>query len=467
MKTAHPITTRFALITLAVALAGCASTPMESQRYQPTLANNFANAPATPAEPVSEFWRAFNDADLDALMAQALKANADLRIASANLQEARALARFSDAQGMPRIDGTASAARVRGRDGQGRADTGSAFAVGFDVAWEADLFGRVSNDRQAAAATVLAGEAGLRSAQVSVAAELARNYFELRGFQEQLRVAQASLETQQAALKLTQARQSVGRGTLLDSERANALVQTTAANVPALESSVTRSRYRIAVLTGQVPAALDALLAQPKPLPGFKAVPLGAIGSPESLLRRRPDVAAAEAQIAAAAARVGVARSDLFPRITLGGSLGLNAGRISELGNSSSFAYNLGANLLWSLLDFGRIRSQIAASEARSDGALAQYEKTVLGALEETEGALANYTRVQQQSDRLFAAEQSAAKAAEIARSRFSVGVSDFLAVLDAERELLAARDRLAQVQTAAATSLVAVYKALAGGWAP
>ncbi len=461
-------TTRMTLCAVAVALvAGCASTPMEPQRYQPTLASDFANAASTPSEPVGEFWRAFNDTELDTLMAQALKANADLRIASANLQEARALARFSDAQRLPTIDGTASAARVRARNDQGRAETGSAFAVGFDVAWEADLFGRVSNDRRAAAATVLAGEAGLRSAQVSVAAEVARNYFELRGFQEQLRVAQASLETQQAALKLTQARESVGRGTVLDSERANALVQTTAASVPALEALVVRTRYRLAVLTGQTPTALDAQLAQAKPLPGLKAVPLGTIGSPETLLRRRPDVAAAEAQIAAAAARVGVARGDLFPRITLGGTLGLNAGRVSELGDSASFAYNLGARLIWSLLDFGRVRAQIAASEARSDAALATYEKTVLGALEETEGALAAYTRVQRQSENLFAAQQSAAKAAEIARSRFSVGVSDFLAVLDAERELLAARDRLAVTQTAAATSLVAVYKALAGGWTP
>jgi outer membrane protein, multidrug efflux system len=458
------------LVMLAVAalLAACTSTPLDDpQRYKPALTPDFANAAATAGEPVAEFWRAFGDADLDALIAQAVKANADIRIASANLQEARALARFSDAQRMPTVDATGRAARVRSRNAQGVAETGSAFSAGFDVAWEADLFGRVSNDRQAAAATVLAGEAGVRAAQVSVAAEVARNFFELRGLQEQLRVANASLDTQQAALKLTQARESVGRGTVFDSERAKALVQTTAAAVPALEAAVTRARYRIAVLTGQAPTALDARLAESKPLPGLKAVALGNIGSPESLLRRRPDVAAAEAQLSAAAARVGVAKSDLFPRITLGGSLGLNAGRFSELGNSASFAYNLGASLVWSLLDFGRLRAQIAASEARSEAALATYEKTVLGALEETEGALATYTRVQQQSESLFAAEQSASKAAGIARARFDVGVSDFLAVLDAERELLAARDRLAQAQTTAATSLVAVYKALAGGWQP
>ncbi len=449
------------------AITACASTSPESAAFKPALTPNFANAAATETEPVAEFWRAFNDTDLDALITQALKANVDLRIASANLQEARALSRFSDAQLFPTIGTSASAARVRAPDAFGQVGERNNFAAGFDVAWEADLFGRVSNDRRAAAATVLAGEAGVRAVQVSVAAELARNYFELRGLQEQLRVAKAALDTQQAALKLVDARLSVGRGTAFDTERAKALVQTTAAAVPALEAALTRSRYRIAVLTGQPPTALDAQLADIKPLPGLKAVSLGNIGSPEQLLRRRPDVAAAEAQISAAAARIGIAKSSLFPRITLGGTLGLNSSSIASLTDSASFVYNLGAKLVCSLLDFGRVRAQIAASEARSVGALAAYEKTVLTALEETEGALSTYSRTQQQAESLFNAEQSAAKAAEIARARFGVGASDFFAVLDAERELLAARDRLAQVQTAAATSLVAVYKALSGGLKP
>jgi multidrug efflux system outer membrane protein len=439
---------------------------LERAPNKPALASSFVNA-ASDAEPVAEFWRGFGDADLDALMAEALKANIDLRIASANLQEARALARLSDAQLMPTIGTSANVARIRGQDTQGQTQTRSQFAAGFDAAWEADLFGRISNDRRAAAADVLAGEAGVRAAQVSVAGELARNYFELRGLQEQMRIAKASLDMQQAALKLVQARLSEGRGTAFDTERAQALVQTTMAAIPALESAIARSRYRIAVLTARQPTALDTQLAQTKPLPGLKAVALNNIGSPESLLRRRPDIAAAEAQIVAAAARVGVARSALFPRVTLGGSLGLNAGRISELGNGASFVYNLGANLAWTLLDFGRIRAQIAAREARSEGVLANYEKIILTALEETEGALSTYNRTQQQADSLFNAEKSASKAAEIARARFEYGATDFLAVLDAERELLAARDRLAQSQTAAATSLVGVYKALSGGFTP
>lgn len=453
-------------LPVAAMLAGCATGP-EVRPFRPDAGAAFANAPAeaaASAAPAADFWRGFNDADLDTLVARALAANHDLRIAAANLQEARALARFADAQLYPQVGINASAARVRARDSEGRAETGSLYAAGFDVGYELDLFGRVRSDRRAAGATVLAGEAALRAAQLSIAAEVARNYFELRGLQEQLRVARASLDTQRAALRLVEARESAGRGTTFDTERARALVAGTEATVPALEAALLRTRYRLAVLSGQVPTALDALLGEQKPLPGLKAVPLAAVGTPESLLARRPDVAAAEQQAVAAAARVGVARSALLPRITLGGTLGVNAGRVGDLGDSASFAYNLGAQLVWSLLDFGRVRAQIAAADARSEAALAAYERGVLQALEETEGALAAYTRTQQQADALMRAAQSAQKAADIARSRFEVGVADFLAVLDAERELLAARDRLAQSQAAAATSVVAVYKALGGG---
>ncbi|MBB3283946.1 efflux transporter outer membrane subunit [Mitsuaria sp. BK037] len=451
-----------------VALTGCSTAPAPKKSEVP-LASGFANAPQGDAgtlaqAPVGRFWQGFNDAGLDALVQRALQANTDLRVASANLREARALSRFADAQLFPTVDLNAGAARVRAPDYQGNPQTNNAFSVGFDVRWEADLFGRLSDERRAAAADLLAGEAGLRSAQVSVAAEVARNYFELRGLQEQLRVAQQSLDTQQGALKLVAGRQEAGRGTGFDTERARALVQSTAATIPALEMALARTRYRLAVLTGQPPTALDVELSDVKPLPGLKTIALDRIGTPEDLLRRRPDVRAAEAQVAAAAARVGVARSAMFPRVTLGGTIGQNASRIGDLNDGPAYAYNLGAQLVWNLLDFGRIRAQIAAADARNEAAFASYERTVLAALEETEGALVTYNRSQQQAQALFDAAVSAERAANIARERFKVGISDFLAVLDAERELLTARNQLAQSQTAAATSLVGVYKALAGG---
>ncbi|MFC3148734.1 efflux transporter outer membrane subunit [Piscinibacterium candidicorallinum] len=449
----------------AAALMSACSTAPRFEPYKPTLAEQFTNrAEGMRSDaPAAQFWHGFDDADLDNLVARALQASADIRIATANLREARALAGFADAQLFPQVGISAGAARVRNRDTNGQAQTNEVYSAGFDVSYELDLFGRVRDDRRAAAATVRAGEAGLRSTQLSIAAEVARNYFELRGLQEQLRVARAALDTQRAALKIVEARQSAGRGTAFDTERARALVASTEASVPALDAALIRTRYRIAVLTGQTPTALDLTLAEQKPLPGMRALDLKSIGSPEALLTRRPDVAAAFAQAEAAAARVGVARSALLPRITLGGTLGVNAGRVGDLGDSAAFAYNLSAQILWSILDFGRVKAQIAAAGARNEAAIVGYERTVLTALEETEGALAAYSRSQQQADALMRAAVAAQKAADIARARFEVGVSDFFAVLDAERELLSARDRLAQSQTAAATSVVAVYKALGG----
>lgn len=451
-------------LLLAASLGACATPPAPAPRTIAAPAT-FAQASATAAEPVAEFWRAFGDAELDALMRDALAANTDLRIAAARVAEARALARGTEGLGRPSLDATAGANRIRERDRDGNADTFSTVGVGLVAKWEIDLFGRIAGERRAAAADLLANEALQRAAQVSVAAEVARNYFELRGLQEQLRVTRLDLGTQREALKLVQARLDVGRGTALDTERATVLVEGTAASLPALETALARTRMRLAVLTGAGPAALDARLAEQKPLPGLPPTPLAAIGSPQTLLARRPDVAAAEAQLRAAEARTGSARAALYPSLTLAGTLGLNAGRIGDLGDSASFAYNLGASLLYSLIDHGQRRSQVDAADARRDAALAQFDQAVLAALEETEGAFVGFTRAQQRTEHLFTAAQAAEGAAKIARARFEAGTIDFLALLDAERELLLARDRLAQGQTAAATSLVAVYRSLAGGW--
>jgi multidrug efflux system outer membrane protein len=455
------------LASCALLLSACSHAP-PLKLYQPPPQARFVHAPqdAQAAEPVGAFWQGFQDPLLDRLVRRALDANPDVRTAAASLREARAISRIADANLLPTADVVAGAARVRSQDDRGVPGTRSNYSVGLDLAWEIDLFGGLSDARRAAQAGVRASAEGVRAARVSVVAELVRNYFELRGLQLQLQVARASLDTQQQVLQLVEARLDAGRGTALDSERARALFQSTAANVPALEAAAIRARHHIAVLCGLTPTALDAELTPEQPLPGLQAVALSGVGSPASLLRRRPDILAAEAQAAALAAQAGVARSALFPRVSLGGTLGQNAARFGDLGDGASYVYNLGAQLAWNLLDFGRIRAQISAADARNEAAMIAYEKTVLGALEETEGALATYTRNQRQAALLFDAARASALAATIARERFAVGSTDFLTVLDAERELLLARDRLAQSQTSAATSLVAVYKALGGDWA-
>jgi outer membrane protein, multidrug efflux system len=467
MSAAHGATMVAVALAAAAALTACSNIPRHSLSA-PALSGSFANQPndATQAEPAAQFWLRFHDRELDDLVARALHANPDLRVAEANLRAARALSRLADAQLLPNVDVATSAGNQRSRAFTGTPRSTEFYTAGFDVAWEADLFGRLGDASRAAAAEVLASDAGLRFVHVTVSAEVARNYFELRGLQERLRVAQASLRTQQDVLKLVSAREDAGRGTAFDTERARALVASTAATLPTLEAATLRTRYRIAVLCGQPPTALDSRLTEAKALPGLQAVALEGIGSPEALLRRRPDIRAAEMEVEAAFARAGVARGDLFPRITLGGTIGQNALTLGTLGDGSSYAYNLGAQLMWNLLDFGRIRAQVSAADARSDAAMSTYTKTVLGALEETEGALATYTLTQRQAEQLYDAARAAENAALIARNRFSVGVSDFLAVLDAEREELSARDQLAQAQTAAATALVGVFKALGGGWA-
>lgn len=462
---------RCAVCAVVLALAACSSAP-PLRLYKPDLAPAFTNAPdpnadggVPAAEPPARFWEGFHDPLLDALVRRALAANNDVRTAMANLNEYRALARLAGAELLPSVDLTAGAARIRERNIFGVPQTYRAYSAGFDIAWEADLFGRLGDARRAALANFKVGEAGMDAARLSVSAAVARSYFELRGLQEQLRVARASLETQSQALDLVSAREQVGRGTALDTERARSLLSATASDVPALESALIGTRYRLAVLCGVQPTALDAELAPDQPLPGLARVQLSNIGSPAQLLRRRPDIRAAEAQAAAAAAQVGVARSSLLPSLTLGGSLGQNALSVGELGKGVSYAYNLGAQLTWNLLDFGRIRARIAAADARNEAVMVLYEYTVLAALAETEGALADYSRRQRQAGLLYEATRASEQAALIARERFRVGSTDFLTVLDAERDLLSARNRLALAQTSAATSLVAVYKALAGGW--
>lgn len=457
------------LAAAALALVGCAAVPDKPTRAPALVAPAaFAHAGsvAAAAEPVAAFWQRFADPTLDAVMALALAGNLDLRIAAARLAEARALQQGSNALGKPTLSADAAAGRSRSGG-----SASNRFGLGIGAEWEIDLFGVVTGEQRAAAATVRASQADLRAAQVALAAEVAATYLQLRGLQAQRAVAARSLETQMAALRLVLARVEAGRGTALDSERGRNLVATTAAQLPALDAAVQASRIKLAVLCGQAPGAASgaavalSALDRDQALPGLPVTALTAVGDPASLLRRRPDVAAAEARLLAADATGDAARGRFWPQLKLAGSLGLNAGRLGDLGRSQAFVFDLGAQLVWSFLDQGAKAAAVSAADARSEAAAAAFDKAVLVALQDTETALSGYTRAQRSSELLFEAEAAADKAARIARARFDVGASDFGAVLEAERELLAARDRLAQAQTTAATGLVQVYRALAGGW--
>ncbi|HWL62553.1 MAG TPA: efflux transporter outer membrane subunit [Steroidobacteraceae bacterium] len=418
-----------------------------------------------------EWWRQFADPVLDELVDAAVKNNRDVAAATARLREARALRRERLFDFLPSITGKASYNDVR----QSAAATPGVppgtpvdrdyqvYDAGFDAGWELDLFGRVRRANESARAAAQAASAARNQVVLSVIAEVARNYFELRGVQSQLEVARTNAGTQARALELVNARLEAGRGTALDTARATAQVESTLASVPPLEAAVDRAMRRIAVLTGQQPGAMDLTLTDVRALPAMPAsIPLG---TPEALLRRRPDIRAAERQLAAATAAIGVQVADLFPRISIDASIGLSAPTFGQLDDSGNDRRSFGPSLSWGLLDFGHVYQRIRAADARSAEALATYEQTVLLALEETENALSDFARERRRLEHLTRAAEASREAADLATQRFEGGVSDFLSALDAYRTSLEAEDQLAISRTRAATALVTLYKALGGGW--
>jgi multidrug efflux system outer membrane protein len=462
-------------MTACALVSGCAVGP-NYQEPKPTVDAHFTNASQpgiNEGQVVAAFWTLFGDATLDQLVQDALAANKDLARAEANLRASRAAARLSGFDAYPTV--TAGASYSHALESQHelfeepnltRAEREiDTYDVGFDATWELDFFGRVRRSIQASRADMHAAEAALRDTEVSVAAEVARNYFVLRGLQDRLDVAERNAVNQRQTLELTQVRLDAGRGSELDVSRAAAQLETTLATVPPLRTLIATTIYRISVLTGRTPTALEPELAVARPMPALPT--LNAIGSPEALLRRRPDVRVAEQGLAAATARIGVAVADLFPRVTFIGSIGYNAGTWNALGSSASQTFLVGPSITWAAFDLGRVRARIGIAHAQADLALADYQAAVLNALEDTEDSLVNFGQSQLRETTLERAATQSTKAARLARERFEGGLSDFLNVLQAERDDLAAQDSLADGRTQTATALVAVYKALGGGWMP
>jgi len=456
-------------IALAItsALAACAVGPNYHKPDTQPSARNFAAAePAafSAEQPQSQFWKQFNDATLDQIEQDALTANHDLRIALGRLSESRAARHQALYDLGPTV--TASGGhqtQVSPKVQFGFPLSASYYDVGFDATWELDLFGRVRREVEAAHADLQGTEANLRDAQVSVAAEVARTYFELRGEQNQLTIARKNAQNQQDTLQYTVARLDAGRSTELDTARARAQLSSTLATIDPLVAEISRSIHRLSVLTGRDPNALQDLLSPPADMPVLPEIT--AVGDPAGLLRRRPDIRVAERQLAASTARIGVAVGDLFPKVTFNGSFGYDATAPSGLGAGSGRSYTIGPSISWAAFNLGRVHAEVAGARARTDTALAQYEKTVLGALEETENSLMTHARTRDQLAHAADAADASAQAAKLARIRYEGGLVDFLEVLDAERTQLQAEDQLARTRTDTATSLVAVYKALGGGW--
>ena len=453
-----------ATLASALALAACAVGPNYAPPVTPSQAAGpfiAASGPAIqPLAPVEvNWWRLYNDPVLDGLIADALAANTDVRVATARLARARAALREVKVDRLPEVGASASA--TRGRD-QLQPDTATSLDIGLDVAYDIDLFGRTSRGVEAARGDVSAAEADAEAVRVGIVAETARAYGDAASAAERLAVAQRIVALLDDSLKLTERRVEVGLTTRLDTARIAALRNQRAAQIPAIAAERDSALFRLAMLTGRAPAGLpQAAGARTLALKLDRPIP---VGDGAELLARRPDVRAAERRLAAATARIGVATADLYPTITLGGSVGSSAGSIGNL-FSNPVSFLLGPLISWAFTDHVRARARIAGAEAGTQEALAQFDGTVLRSLQETETALSAYSHALQQREALKAARDQAQIAARITRAQQREGQVDSLALLDAERTFAETEAALTEMDGRIVATQIDLFRALGGGW--
>jgi NodT family efflux transporter outer membrane factor (OMF) lipoprotein len=451
---------------LLLVLSGCTAVGPEYQPPQPEMEaawhETAANIASAADSSGGQWWSLFQDPLLDSLVARATAANHDLRKAEARIREARAGRIIAAATGS--VGG--SAASTHSRRSENASSSGGnqdLFQVGFDARWELDIFGGVRRAVEAADASLAASHEELRDVLVSLQAEVARNYLELRGSQKRLAATRNNIATQEKTVALVRGRFEMGLGNELDLVQAETQLFLTKAQVPALQASIGASMHQLAFLVGQNPASLIGELSEeqfiamaPAPIP---------VNLPSDLLRQRPDIRAAERRLAAATAEIGVATADLFPKFSLPALLGLQSSSLSDLVTGGSRYWSVGPVITLSLFDQGKVRAGIDMSEARRDAALAEYEQTVLSAITEVENGLVAFAKEQETRRILGEAVGSGEKAVTMANGLFETGLADFLNVLQAERALYQSEDQLALSEQRLHLALVAIFKALGGGW--
>jgi len=447
----------------AAVLTGCAVGP-DFKPPQPEVPAAWtvpiASAAGLNDATLARWWTAFNDPTLTSLVERAATSNLDLKLAESRIRQARASRGVAVSSFGPTVD--ASGSFRRGQAGS-NSPTSNQYQTGFDAGWEIDLFGGTRRSVEAADADLEGAVERQRDVLVTLTAEVARNYIELRSFQQQLAIAQRNLAVQQRSLELARRRFQGGLVSRLDVADANAQVAMTTAQVPLLESSARQAIYGLSVLLGQEPAALIEELSLTATIPA--APPEVPAGIPSDLLRRRPDIRAAETDIHAATARIGVATADLYPKITLSGSLGWQSSDTPNLFTPASRVWSLGSSISWPVFQSGRIRSGIEAQKALEEQAFITYRRTILSALQEVENALIASAKEQERRTALVTALAENQKAVDLATRLYSEGQTDFLNVLDAQRSLFSSEDALVQSTRTVSTNLVALYKALGGGW--
>jgi NodT family efflux transporter outer membrane factor (OMF) lipoprotein len=445
--------------------------------------------PSVPvAEPIDvDWWTLFNDPQLTSLERRVAAENLDVQIAGVRLAESRAQLGFARAAEFPMLNANASYVRQQasnhgifveiptaaGASGSSGVSTGGVnshglqpfdiWQGGFDASWEVDLWGRIRRSVESATATSEAADEARRSALLATLAEVARDYIQLRGTQEQLQIARDNAQTARQSLDLTQQRAAGGVTTDLDVANASAQLRTTLAQIPSLEQQEAQLINALSLLLGQPPNALRADFEVAHPVPPVpRAVP---VGFPSELARRRPDIRQAEAQLHAATADIGVAQANFYPTLSLTGSFGLQTLQLNHAFDLASKQYALGPGLTIPIFQGGQLRATLQLRKAQQQEAAINFQKTVLQAWHDVDNALTAYQAEQSRRDQLIQAVTENRKALSLAQSRYQQGVTDFLTVLDAERSLLSAQQQLADSTTTVSSNLVALYKALGGGW--
>src|SRR5579859_1754084 len=480
------------LLALSACTVGPDFSPPEWMSPASWFARKAEPIPKEPSIPVAEpidpnWWNVFSDPELTQLEHRVAGENLDVRVAAARLEESRAQLGIAGAGQFPTLNGNASYQRQKssnvgvfsnapnalGANGARGNTAGGVkggdlapfdvYQLGFDASWELDLWGKVRRSVESAKASVEASAEARRAALISSQAELARDYIQLRGAQAQLQIARDNVKTAQQGLDLTQQRAAGGVTTDLDVANAAAQLRTTAAQIPPLEQRESESINAISLLLGLPPNALQDELAGAKPVPPVP--PRVPVGLPSELALRRPDIRAAEAQLHAATAEIGVSVANFYPSVTLSGSIGLQALQPWKVFDISARQYGVGPGITIPIFDGGQLTATLELSKAQQKEAAIDYQKTVLGAWHEVDNALTAYQTEQARRDQLTQAVAQNERALSLAQSRYQDGVADFLQVLTAEENLLSTQQQLAISTTNVSNNLVAIYKALGGGW--
>ncbi len=463
------ITAFFGIICLLA--CGCATVGPDYKAPAPSVPDKWGSDFKTGAtgdiSSLTAWWENLGDPVLSGLINQAVQGNLDLRDARARVVEARARRGISESGMFPSLDASGTARYSRGSSGTGDGNTRETYQAGFDAGWEVDVFGGVRRSVEASQADLEASQENLKDVRVTLAAEVALNYVDVRTYQARLSVAEANLKIQQETFEITDFKYQAGLVTALDVSKAKYNLKSTEAQIPGLRTNLKSAKNRLAVLLGASPGSLPGRLNEE--LDEIAPIPVTpveiAVGVPADVLRHRPDVRQAERNLAAQTARVGVATAELYPKFSLTGSIGLESLSLGKLFNIDHRSTSFGPGSSWNIFDAGAIRQNIQVQTALQEQALVKYEAAVLSALEEVENAITAYTEEHIKFTALKDALSAAQEAAALANDQYVSGTSDFQEVLEAQRSLLSFQDQMTTSRGTITANLIRLYKALGGGW--